>query len=256
MKRNTLNFAVDLASLLVMWALVATGLLMKYVMPPGTGHWLALGGMNRHGWGDVHFWLAVAACALMFLHVFLHWQWVVGTTRRLLAPSGPSGHLPSLARRALSGAGLLAVLLVGTVGLLAAADSMVVQLEPSEAEIDHHHHHPQLPPNRERVVVASQPGQAQDRNPAGKAPEKDPHHRIRCGTTLGQAAAIKELPIDELRRRLRIPSSVPESETVADAGAKHGFTVHDVRALAEGRRATTAPSGQAGPAVPARPAPQ
>jgi len=34
MKRNTLNFYVDLASFLVMFALLVTGLLIHYVLPP------------------------------------------------------------------------------------------------------------------------------------------------------------------------------------------------------------------------------
>ncbi len=259
MRRNTLNFIVDLVSLIVMWGLITTGLLMKYIMPPGTGHWLALGGMNRHGWGEIHFWLAVLACILMVLHVFLHWQWVVGTVRRLLSPSTPNAALPSRARRALWGGGLAAVLVVGTVGLLAGANSMVIQLDPSEAELDdHHHHHAGPTPDRERTVGASTPIQAgqahdQDRRPAGKAPKQGPHHRIRCGTTLGEAAAIKKWPIDEFRRRLGIPNSVAATATIGDVGAKHDFTVHDVRTLAERGGPTTASSGDEVPTRPVQP---
>ena len=34
MKRNTLNFYVDLASFLVLFALLLTGLLIHYILPP------------------------------------------------------------------------------------------------------------------------------------------------------------------------------------------------------------------------------
>ena len=59
MRRNTINFLVDAASALVVIGLVATGLLTRFVLPPGSGSWRLLWGMGRHDWGDVHFWLAV-----------------------------------------------------------------------------------------------------------------------------------------------------------------------------------------------------
>ncbi len=247
MKRNTLNFVIDFISLLVMWGLITTGLLMKYIMPPGTGHWLALGGMNRHGWGEVHFWLAVGACVLLFLHVLLHWPWVVGTVQRMLSPAVPSGATLSRARRALWGTGLLAVLVVVTVGLLAAANAMIVELEPSPEELEEHLHHAGLSVDHEDPrggdALSSSAGGTEEQKAAAAndAASSEPHHRIRCGITLAEAAVLKHMTMAEFRRRLGIPASVPETATIGDAGAEHGFTVHDVRALKEGRAPTTAP---------------
>ncbi len=131
MKRNTVNFIIDLISLVVMWGLVTTGLLVKYVMPPGTGHWLTLYGMNRHDWGTVHFWLAVTLCALALVHVWLHWQWVCATVSRFFGGSDPDGRRRSRAWRTVWGIGLILLLTGGTAGLLTAANDRVVQIEPS-----------------------------------------------------------------------------------------------------------------------------
>ncbi len=78
MRRHILNYIVDALALLVMLAMVVTGLWLKYVLPPGSrgGQGLSLWGLTRHEWGDVHFWLALALAALVLLHVALHWGWV------------------------------------------------------------------------------------------------------------------------------------------------------------------------------------
>ncbi len=78
MRTHILNYIVDALALLVMLAMIVTGLWLRYVLPPGSrgGHGLSLWGLTRHDWGDVHFWLAVALAALLLLHVALHWGWV------------------------------------------------------------------------------------------------------------------------------------------------------------------------------------
>ena len=37
MKRNTLNFVIDAASALTMAGMIATGLVIRFVLPPGSG---------------------------------------------------------------------------------------------------------------------------------------------------------------------------------------------------------------------------
>jgi len=92
--------------------LVFTGLLIYLVLPPGSGHGkMTVLGMDRHGWGDVHFWLAVAVLALVVVHVALHWQWVSTMVMRMLHRRGA----PSRARR--NAIGLVFVLAIA--GLIA-----------------------------------------------------------------------------------------------------------------------------------------
>ena len=88
MSRNVLNFIVDGLLLLATLALTATGGLMWLILPPGSGHsGQALWGLNRHGWGEVHLYLAIAAIALGLLHVILHWQWVCRTVTQMATGS-------------------------------------------------------------------------------------------------------------------------------------------------------------------------
>ncbi|MFH1131480.1 MAG: DUF4405 domain-containing protein, partial [Pseudomonadota bacterium] len=86
-KRADLNFVIDAITLLLMLAMIITGIVIRYVLPPGTGgkeggRALLVWGMNRHEWGDVHFWLAVSLVGIALLHVVLYWSWVCGVVRR------------------------------------------------------------------------------------------------------------------------------------------------------------------------------
>jgi hypothetical protein len=107
-----LNFVIDLVTAGVMLAMISTGLLVRFVLPPGTGGRLNVWGWGRHDWGDLHFWLAASLGALLVLHVALHWTWVCGTAHRMLMRG--TGRTDRWQRN-LSGAVFLAavVLLVG-----------------------------------------------------------------------------------------------------------------------------------------------
>lgn len=82
MRKNTTNFALDSVSFLLILTLACTGLIMEFVLPPGSGG-DALWGLDRHRWGDIHFWVAVGMVAALILHLALHWSWAVCTLRRL-----------------------------------------------------------------------------------------------------------------------------------------------------------------------------
>lgn len=77
MSKSTTNFLVDAVALVAIVLLGATGILMRYVLPPGSGHFSRLWGMDRHQWGEIHFWLAVVLLSTLVLHIVLHWNWVV-----------------------------------------------------------------------------------------------------------------------------------------------------------------------------------
>ena len=95
MTKTRLNFIIDSAAVIIFAAVTATGFIMMYVLPPGTGgcgrhahggagrgHIRELLGMSRHQWGEIHYWLAVALIILMAVHIYLHWEWVKSQFRK------------------------------------------------------------------------------------------------------------------------------------------------------------------------------
>ena len=89
MKRSSLNFIVDFASFVSLLGIVFTGIIIKYVLPPGTGgcgqelsgglgreHIRDLWSMTRHEWGNIHYCFALLFIVLMTAHILLHWDWI------------------------------------------------------------------------------------------------------------------------------------------------------------------------------------
>lgn len=93
MTRSTLNYLIDAATLLVLLGMIATGLILEFVLPPGSGGIRhapdTLWTLARHDWGTLHFYAALTMAALIVLHLALHWNWVFTTTARLLMRGRP-----------------------------------------------------------------------------------------------------------------------------------------------------------------------
>ena len=81
MKRSDLNFFVDAVAFAMFVFLVATGVLMEFLLPAGSGYSTSLWGLERHGWGDIHFWIAVVFLTALAVHLYLHWKWIVSVLR-------------------------------------------------------------------------------------------------------------------------------------------------------------------------------
>lgn len=135
MRKNTTNFVLDLGSFLLLLGLTATGLIMKFVLPPGSGG-RTLWGLGRHGWGDVHFWIAAGMVVLIVAHMALHWTWTTTTVRRLVTGQGRCGRGR---RDAAWGWGALVVVVVALGSLVAVGRSAVVA--PPEGAGDSHGEH-------------------------------------------------------------------------------------------------------------------
>ena len=97
MKRTTFNFIVDFLSFISLLGLIFTGMVIGFILPPGTGgrgqllhdgrgreDIKELWAMTRHEWGDIHFYLAVLFVSLMIVHIVLHWKWIKHYFKSLL----------------------------------------------------------------------------------------------------------------------------------------------------------------------------
>jgi hypothetical protein len=89
MKTVVKLFWVDLMNLILFLGLTFTGIVVKYVLPPGSGHprgggmgfhggrpVLTLWGMDRHAWGEIHFGLAILLIVAVIIHLIQHRQWI------------------------------------------------------------------------------------------------------------------------------------------------------------------------------------
>ncbi len=85
MNKNSTRFFVDIISAVLFLFLLLSGLIMHYVLPPGSGRFQTLAGMSRHQWGEVHFVVALMLLISISVHISLHWKWVTCMGKRMFS---------------------------------------------------------------------------------------------------------------------------------------------------------------------------
>jgi len=125
MRRSHLNFLVDAVAFAMFLFMVATGVIMEFLLPSGGGHSTTIWGLDRHVWGDVHFWMAVVFLTALAVHVYLHWNWIVSVLRG--RPREGSG-----TRVGLGVFGLVALLAIAAAPLLSPVERSVVSRDFAE----------------------------------------------------------------------------------------------------------------------------
>lgn len=81
MNRSKLNFVIDALAAIALVAMIATGYILRFPLPPATNRTHELWGMSRHEWGTVHSWASLGLVAVLLVHVILHWEWIFATAR-------------------------------------------------------------------------------------------------------------------------------------------------------------------------------
>lgn len=191
------NFWIDVASLIVMVGLVATGGLIYFVLPAGTGHSYQLFGWNRHDIGRIHFYLALAAIVLLALHVVLHWNWICCVVAKTRGREPPSKRA-----RTIWGGGMLLGITIFLVGGLGWSARMV----------------------RPTTTSAGSPEAHVDNCPAAAA--------IHGRTSLGEAAELCGLSLAQLIEKLQLPAGSDATERLGQLKRSHGLDLHALRKLA------------------------
>lgn len=100
--KGAIIFWINVLNALLLLTLMATGTILKWILPPGSGGERSEGfgrgfrggrdpaatiwGWTRHDWGDLHFWIAAAFVAGILIHLALHFGWMKTCVPRYLMP--------------------------------------------------------------------------------------------------------------------------------------------------------------------------
>lgn len=95
MEKLKINFVIDACMFICMMPLAGIGFLMKFVLVPGRERIAAYGrnvdlffiGLDRHGWGTIHLWIACILLALLAVHIMLHFRWIAAVLEKLFSGS-------------------------------------------------------------------------------------------------------------------------------------------------------------------------
>lgn len=76
--KNPLMRVTNLLLYLSFCGLIGTGALLQWKLPPGSrgGRGLSILDLDRHDWGEVHFWLGVVCVTATLAHLILNWAWL------------------------------------------------------------------------------------------------------------------------------------------------------------------------------------
>jgi hypothetical protein len=77
--------AVVAIALITVWILSAVSGFILWLAPEGqqSGQQSLLFGITKQGWGDIHFWISIAAIVITILHIVIDWKALRGVLRYL-----------------------------------------------------------------------------------------------------------------------------------------------------------------------------
>ena len=227
MKRTNVNFLVDALALVALVLLAATGAIIRYVLPAGSGHGSALWGLDRHGWGHVHFWIALGFCVAMVVHLALHWGWITCVVR--WDTRGRS-----------KGRAVLA--LIAVIALLAVATA------PFFGTVEEFEEGPRGGRGGERggrarehedgsVEYEGGDVEYQSRpvdHEGADAEHRGEDHTIHGSMTLRDVQELTGVPADHIITTLHLPADVPRDERLGRLRRSYGFEIDDIKRIVGG----------------------
>jgi hypothetical protein len=245
--RTSMNFWLDFLSFLVMIGLAATGGIVHYVFPAGTGHFYLLFGLGRHDFGQIHFYLAVAAIVLLVLHVLLHWSWICGVIGKSVGSPAPS----QKARMTWGLSLLCGVVLFLGGGVWWASSKVEQNATPRNGQSNRGHTGSQRGQSVSRsetsngessAIPDKSSGQEKAHEPSSTPPatRQSEKHLEECPagatingrTSFSEAAKTCGMSVEQLREYLKLPTGVNYQERLGHLKRRYGFTIQDVRKLA------------------------
>jgi hypothetical protein len=159
--------------------------------------------MDRHSWGDIHFYLSLGILVLMLVHIALHWRWVKGTFRGMFSRASEGEGK----RKTMSPLGWTLFILTA----LALVLSIV------------------LPFAIEPEVVTNNSYRSSQNNQSVQASE----FHINGRTTFAEIEAATGVSSEKLKEFMGIPADAPDNERLSQLRREHDFDMEGLRTAVE-----------------------
>jgi hypothetical protein len=131
MSRTLFNITIDALAALFLIGMIGTGYLLRFPLPPGSNKRLMLWGLSRHEWGGIHYWISIALLLILFLHIAMHWSWIVSVLCKRILNKG-SDCIPIIS----SGVIVLMLFLTLFLFFALAANRSIVEVKRNHDEIN------------------------------------------------------------------------------------------------------------------------
>ena len=240
-----LNLVIDTLMFLVLAAVAGLGFLMKFVLLPGykineiygTDTDLFFWGLDRHQWGAIHLYLALAMVFLLIFHIIFHWSSIVCIFKRMV----PGRTMRWVITLIVTILGIVLVVVPVIVKPEVAEHQRILHRNRVEGEYGtglHRRQNEQLTEEQSTPeVITTTPETVESEEPAGQQDREDTeavevhlHNQVDIdGTmTLGDIAARYNLSVEELAAAIDVPTDYAY-ERLGRLRRRYGFDMDDLR---------------------------
>ncbi len=238
MKKTSLFLLVDMLMFIFLALMSGLGLMIKYVLVPGSKRWdiysrnvdLSFLGLDRHGWGTVHFIFAIIFVGLLVLHIILHWKCLVNYLCRILKTKALANFL---------------ILMFATVLFFLVIFPFIIELRVTELEDGRDrflHGQIQAQPTaikqgRDAKVLEEREADGILTGTADDTGHDTEHHDIDADIeVLGSMSLVNvslkyNVPVSHILVELDLPSGVSGNEQLGRLRRLYGFKMSDIELI-------------------------
>ncbi len=234
--RIKVNILIDIIMFVCMIGLAVIGFIIRYVLISGAERWekygenmeLTIWGLDRHQWGYIHLLTGILLVILLVLHILFHWKQVVCMIKKLI---------PRKKMR---------VAIVSSLVVFSAFIMVLPFFIPVEKgapirtrgggngkNITHNKPENRSGANAPAVNGVAEHSLSQREKNEHEGNDEHQHHEsrsldIKGHHTIGGMARTYHVSANEMKRKLGIPSHIPDNERLGRIRRQYGFTMHDV----------------------------
>ena len=231
--KSKLNFIIDAIMFLLMGALAGIGLLIKYILLPGSERWIKYGrnvdlsfwGIDRHQWGHIHLIVAYVLVGFLVLHIILHWKMILCLYRKIIA------------NKALRWVCGLVFTLITFVIVFA---PFFINIEICEQETGRERYQTIEKSQLKHINTISDDHLSEKKQESHDNFESDEHllhHHVsptievKGFNTLNEISELYNVPCDHIKSKLNIPENEPNSSKLGQLKKIYGFKMSEIELI-------------------------
>ncbi|HKL08088.1 MAG TPA: DUF4405 domain-containing protein [Bacteroidales bacterium] len=229
------NFIIDAIMFVLMGLLAGIGLLIKYVLVSGEERWIKYGrnvdirfwGLDRHHWGVIHLYVAIALIIFLVLHIVLHWNMIVCLYKRIIG---------NRKARILCGLTFMIVTLLMVLfpyfirvetRELASGRERFQNLSMKEDDSSIDESIQKTKPEKEKVELVADVQEKEEE----LHHHIDPSIEVRGLMTLSEVRRKYDIPCDYMKQKLDIPLSTSNSSKLGHLRKQYGFKMSELELI-------------------------
>lgn len=228
--KGKINFIIDVIMFVLMAFLAGIGLLIKYILLSGENRWikygqnvnLSLWDLDRHEWGTIHLWIAIALVVLLILHIILHWGIIICLYKKIIG---------NKTGRIIYGATLsIIALLLVVFPFIFKVD--MVEIETGKERFGSNN----LLEIKNNIKKESHAGKVIVNQKSKKVNIVEHHNidesiKVKGYNTLNEISELYNVPYNMITKELNIPESTPGSSKLGHLRKQYGFTMSDIELI-------------------------